>query len=282
MKPRSPLYAVIAWGLLGILLSASPAQSQESPQHPAPAMDQLDALLQSLDELNSCTADLLQCDYALAVCTGMCGNDIADTQEECDGQDLRSHTCGSVTDGTRPYGTLVCRRDCTWETSWCTAQRFVNNGNGTITDNLTGLMWEQKSGATGAASERRARLLQRGKRPRFRTGENPCLESVHSVDSVCRWNQTVEWIARMNAQGFAGYNDWRLPMVQELATILNYDRIDPSVSPIFAPLHAAPYWSSSSVAFSPADAWSVDFSNGHVFFDNKDLTGYVRAVRGGS
>lgn len=86
MKPRSPLYGIIVWGLVGILVSASPAEPQGSPQHPDPTTDQLDALLQSLDELNTCTADLLQYDYALAICRGMCGNNIADAQEECDGQ----------------------------------------------------------------------------------------------------------------------------------------------------------------------------------------------------
>ena len=276
MKSGKLFSAVIAWGLVGILVSASPTEPQGSPQHPEdPPLDHLDALLQSLDELNSCTADLLQYDYALAICRGRCGNNVADAQEECDGQDLRSHTCGSVTGGARPHGILVCSRDCRWDTSWCTAQRFVDNGNGTITDNLTGLMWEQKSG------ERGPRLLQRGKIPRFRTGKNPCLETIHAIDSACTWFQTVEWIARINARRFAGYNDWRLPTVQELVTILDYERMDPSVSPIFSPTQAASYWSSTSVALSAADAWGVDFSNGRVFSGNKQLTAYVRAVRRG-
>jgi hypothetical protein len=67
----------------------------------------------------------------------------------------------------------------------------------------------------------------------------------------------------------------------ELLTILDCGFGPPCIDPIFGPTGSSFYWSSSSGADSPLEAWYVFFGLGDVqrVFKNSDL--YVRAVRGG-
>ena len=73
--------------------------------------------------------------------------------------------------------------------------QFVDNGDGTVTDTATGLMWlKADSGAIGA-------------------GEND--------DGLLDWQQALGF-----AEGFefAGYDDWKLPDAKELQSIVDYSR----------------------------------------------------------
>ena len=144
---------------------------------------------------------------------------------------------------------------------------YTDNGDGTITDNNTGLMWEKKS-ADG---------------------------SIHDKDSTHTWaNAFAVHIAGLNAANFAGHNYWRLPNVNELQSLVNYENLFPSVSSAFnkdcaasctvltCSCTASPFhWSSSTNAGVPSDAWIVNFGIGGVNASGKSFTGHVRAVRGG-
>jgi hypothetical protein len=81
---------------------------------------------------------------------------------------------------------------------------------------------------------------------------------------------------------FAGHDDWRLPNVRELQSIVDYGRIDPSIDPVFGAF-SDEYWSSTTSAFFPDLAWSVSFFSGVVGVnaDGKGFRRYVRAVRPG-
>ena len=87
------------------------------------------------------------------------------------------------------------------------ALSYTDNGDGTITDNNTGLMWEKKS----------------------------VDDSIHDVNTVYTWdNAFAVHIAGLNASGgFAGHTDWRLPNVKELQSIVDYELTIPAVSPAF-------------------------------------------------
>jgi len=151
------------------------------------------------------------------------------------------------------------------------ARSYTDNGDGTITDNNTGLMWEK--------------LTDDG--------------SIHDKDRQGTWDQAFVKIAVLNTMPcFAGYCDWRLPNVNELQSLADYGRNSPAIDPVFnngvdsftlfspSPNIAqlAPfYWSSTTSDFLPDFAWGVSYNFGTVIFNfslDKPDGAFVRAVRG--
>lgn len=149
---------------------------------------------------------------------------------------------------------------------------YVDNGDGTITDTKTGLMWEKLSRDGG----------------------------IHDKENVYGWPEAFSVkIAGLNALQFAGYSDWRLPNVNELYSLVESDPYSPAVSsPAFhwncivgctvlncscTYTQSASYWTSTSDSGSPGRAaWTVFFHDGSVSRrSNGDAPRHVRAVRGG-
>jgi len=125
--------------------------------------------------------------------------------------------------------------------------RLLLNGDGTVTDTTTGLMWQQ--------------------------GDVP--------------NKTwQEALAYAEGLSLADYDDWRLPTKKELQTIVNYSRHSPAVDmTIFPSTLSSGYWSSTTTSvYSGGYAWYIDFNHGIVSYDNKTdayAVYAVRTVRGG-
>jgi len=125
-----------------------------------------------------------------------------------------------------------------------TAGRFTDNGDGTVTDNRTGLMWQKKT-ALG----------------------------------TYMWQEALKYCENLS---LAGHDDWRLPNVRELQSIVDYGRRNPSIDPVFGAVPLS-YWSASSCVAEPQYAWRVLFFIGSVLVNDKTEGGYsVRAVRSGS
>ncbi|MCX6895220.1 MAG: DUF1566 domain-containing protein, partial [Verrucomicrobia bacterium] len=81
---------------------------------------------------------------------------------------------------------------------------FRDNGNGTVSDRATGLMWAKADSGTGM-----------------------------------NWQAAFAWVQRKNAEKFLGHDDWRLPNVKELQSILDYSRSpdttkSAAIDPVFA------------------------------------------------
>ncbi|NOY09206.1 MAG: DUF1566 domain-containing protein [Spirochaetes bacterium] len=125
--------------------------------------------------------------------------------------------------------------------------RFTDNGDGTITDNLTGLMWEKTPSAT-------ARI----------------------------WTAALTYA---NGLTLAGYSDWHVPNATELESLINAGEADSAAwlnTQGFNNLQAAIYWSSTTYAPSATPiAWYVHMSNGSVPSNTKGGSSYVLAVRSG-
>ena len=121
---------------------------------------------------------------------------------------------------------------------------FIDNGDGTVTDIDTGLMWQKDT-----------------------------------APDTYIWQQALSYCENLS---FAGHNDWRLPNVNELQSLVDYNRCFPSTNTDYFPNTAAyEYWSSTTIASNLYYAWVVNFGFGHVDYGYKSHDGYVRAVRGG-
>ena len=145
---------------------------------------------------------------------------------------------------------------------------YKDNGDGTITDKNTHLTWEKKSDDG----------------------------TIHDVNNIYMWNDAFDvHVAGLNAASFAGRNDWRVPNIKELQSIVNYQNANPSVSPEFntnCVPNATVLTGSCTAASnsgrllpSPASRTShglVNFIDGFVYGDGKFNGLHVRAVRGGS
>jgi hypothetical protein len=135
---------------------------------------------------------------------------------------------------------------------------FTAPGDNTVSDSATNLMWIQDHD-----------IIPGGKFAKEIFGE----EAVNAA------------IAEMNRIKYAGYSNWRLPAtLKELLSIVDYDRCEPAINPIFKNTHCGWYRTAHTTAWSKehassASAWYVYFSSGHVSGYGKDGGSYVRPVR---
>ena len=94
------------------------------------------------------------------------------------------------------------------------------------------------------------------------------------------WVDAKGWIESLNSEGYAGYNDWRLPTVDEAASLLESSKMngDLYIDPVFSNKQKW-IWTADSKDGSEA-AWIVDFYGGGVNWSYDIIDGhYVRPVR---
>jgi hypothetical protein len=147
---------------------------------------------------------------------------------------------------------------------------FTDNGNGTVTDNNTGLMWQKCSiGQNNDAACSGTASIYNWYRA---SGTYSATYNPTSLD-VC------------GSLVLGSYSDWRLPAKKELITIVDYaiPYPGPTIRTVYFPnTKSSDYWSSTTYAGGPVNAWGVDFGDGGVYGYGKYFDGlYVRCVRGG-
>src|SRR5262249_4635830 len=151
------------------------------------------------------------------------------------------------------------------------SRSYTDNGDGTITDNATGLMWEKKDQSGGEPHDW-------SKTYTWCADVSPmdgnCDNGTNDMDGTI----TTTFLAALNdGSGFAGHTDWRIPNVNELHSIDDYENVGPSVNTAFntgcvasctvtscSCTHPASYWSSTTFQLSPDEAWVVFFLDSYV------------------
>ncbi len=137
--------------------------------------------------------------------------------------------------------------------------RYSIQSDGTVTDLQTGLMWKQCSeGQSGASCSGTAKEFT--------------------------WQGALQQPATLNVSGgFAGYTDWQLPNVKELASLTEEACYGPAINRTAFPntSTSSDYWSSSPHAYHTYFAWILDFDNGHDYYHVRTSSYPVRLVRAG-
>lgn len=141
---------------------------------------------------------------------------------------------------------------------------YTVNADNTITDRQTGLVWDRCTlGRSGTS----------------------CSAGASTEYS---WLGALEAVQAANTGNHLGYNDWRLPNVKELYTLVEVGCYWPAINTDVFPLTAwiaFGYWTSTVEPAGYADdrAWVIDFDEGKldVFYKNEQADLYVRLVRGG-
>lgn len=132
--------------------------------------------------------------------------------------------------------------------------RFADHGDGTVTDNLTGMMWAKDANLPGTA----------------RT-----------------WQEALDFVIALNSgSGTYGHNDWRLPNRKELRSLVDHSVFKPALTPghpfvnIQELTTGSDYWTSTTDPYTFEWAWYIDLYDGDNYADPKTLTHWVWPVRG--
>jgi hypothetical protein len=196
--------------------------------------------------------------------------------------------------------------------------RFVDNGDGTITDRVTNLQWiKQPELIIPGASVRADNQIQVARGDWVTEGGYSvgdlvsrdggdaapffvCIEANNDVSwTAGKWAETVwtataaglttpstmiweDAITNCEALEYAGHTDWRLPNIKELMSIVDYEVYSPAIYQTYFPnAQSVVYWSGTTDASWTDYAWGIGFSYGYVVGNDKDDVYYVRPVRGG-
>jgi len=105
------------------------------------------------------------------------------------------------------------------------------------------------------------------------------LEWQRQDDDIRRtWDDAWQYCVDLD---LGGHQDWRLPRIKELQSIVDYGQASaPTIEGVAFPnTNSSFYWSASNRASSSSSAWVVSFANGFVFSNVKALNVFVRCVR---
>ena len=135
---------------------------------------------------------------------------------------------------------------------------FTINNDGTATHKTTGLMWKR------------------------------CSEGQTFRSNVCEGQATgfTQPQSESVFGAYAGYTDWRVPSISELASIVEYDKALYSGgafinSDVFPNTPSSMSWSATKVSGRTTYTWRIDFSNGvSDSFSQGNTGGPLRLVRG--
>ena len=147
-----------------------------------------------------------------------------------------------------------------------TPMSFTDNSDGTVTDNVTGLMWQKCSaGQTNDAACSGSAMEYNWFKA---SGTYDATDNAASTD-IC------------GSLSLSGFTDWRLPANKELMSIVNYGTyLLPIDEAYFPNTNLSYYWVATTHANITGYAWFVDFYAGTASaYGDKQDRHFVRCVR---
>ena len=175
------------------------------------------------------------------------GDSLGECLDECDGGQFSVAQTGQTI-------SYAVGDDGDYQTGVAVDPRFTDNGDGTVKDNLTGLIWLRDANCFGSQI----------------------------------WANALS-LSNTLADGFCGLvdssvvGDWRLPNLNELLSLIDYSRSGPSLPSghPFSEVQSDRYWASTSFVPTPSSAWCVRYHYPGIFADNWADSRRVWPVRGG-
>ena len=158
-----------------------------------------------------------------------------------------------------------------------------------VQDNVTGLIWEVKTNDDGLHDKDDSYTwydtdsATNGGAVGYADSEGSICYGYNSSDTSTYCNIEA-FAARVNSAGLCGAKDWRVPSRQELRSIVDYSRINPSIDVDYFPntITNSSYSSASAYAKDSDSSWQVKFFYGSDTFLDR-YRGYpVRLVRSGN
>ena len=142
-------------------------------------------------------------------------------------------------EGVKHFNTRAVRNP---KTNTGISGRYKDNGDGTISDSLTGLMWQKNQSA-----------------------------------NTMSWEDALTYATNLTIAGKSG---WRLPNVKELQSLNDIKLIKPSFNKnFFSTISTGNYWSSTTLVQAPSKAWDINVDYGIVSYSDKTLKENVLCVR---
>ena len=144
-------------------------------------------------------------------------------------------------------GCSLWNETLTFDFTALNSPRFTDNGDDTVTDNNTKLMWSKNA----------------------------------NLYDVQEWNQAE---SLSDGTTLAGHSDWRLPAISELKSLIDKNQFDPALPPgnPFMNVQSYYYWSRHEWESPPDGEWCVDMNDGSLGNEYKDDSNYVWPVRSGN
>jgi len=124
--------------------------------------------------------------------------------------------------------------------------RFVDNNNETISDKLTNMVWTKNADAPDAG--------------------------LCAMPLAMKWQEALDYIGCLNSISYLAANDWALPNVNQLESLINFQQSQNSqwlTTAGFQNVQNANYWTSDTFIADPAKAWAISINDGVNARDNK-------------